>query len=407
MGPFVPDVITDELNLIVGFIVGIAFGFVLEQAGFSSSRKLTGLFYGTDFTVLRVFFSAGVTAMCGVALLSSLGMLDTRIIFINPTYLYAALVGGGIMGVGFVVGGFCPGTSFCGAAIGKIDAMFFVLGGVLGVFIFGEFYSKFEGIYTAQNLGDPTLPSLLGVSTGTVALAVTLVAVSAFIATGRIERIVNPDGPASAFPAKLHRIAAGVAIAIAALLAVTPDRQTRLFTQADDPTIQAQVNVTTMTADELAYRILDKDPRLELIDVRSAEEFTKTGLPGAVNLAPADMLGRSYHDLLGRTGKQKVFFAEDEAAGREAATLARLLGYDDVAVLEGGLAGFRKTILEAPEAPPEPEKPTVTLAVVNQTEVTARFRARASKEMATLIANRGKTAPTVKRVKKIVGGCGV
>ena len=62
MGPFVPDIITNELNLVVGFLIGIAFGFVLEQAGFSSSRKLTGLFYGTDFTVLRVFFSAGVTA---------------------------------------------------------------------------------------------------------------------------------------------------------------------------------------------------------------------------------------------------------------------------------------------------------------------------------------------------------
>jgi rhodanese-related sulfurtransferase len=407
MGPFVPDVITDELNLIVGFIVGIAFGFVLEQAGFSSSRKLTGLFYGTDFTVLRVFFSAGVTAMCGVALLSNLGLLDTQIIFINPTFLYAALVGGGIMGVGFVVGGFCPGTAFCGTAIGKIDAMFFVLGGVLGVFVFGEFYPTFEGIYTAKNFGDPTLPSLFGVSTGIVALGVTLVAVGAFIATGKIERIINPAGPASSFPYKLHRIAAGVAIAVAALLAVTPDRQTRLFAEADDPNIQAQANVATMTADELAYRILDNDPRLQLIDVRSAEEFTKTGLPGAVNMIPGDMLGRSYHDLLGRTGKQKVFFAEDEATGRKAATLARLLGYEDIAVLEGGLAGFRQTILEAPEAPAATEKPTLKLAVVDQTQVTARFRARASKEMASLISNRGKTAPAVKRVKKIVGGCGV
>ena len=68
MGPLVPDVITDELNLVVALLVGIGFGFILEQAGFSSSRKLTGFFYGTDFTVLRVFFTAGVTAMIGVLL---------------------------------------------------------------------------------------------------------------------------------------------------------------------------------------------------------------------------------------------------------------------------------------------------------------------------------------------------
>ena len=70
MGPFVPDIISDELNLVVALLLGIAFGAVLEQAGFSSSRKLAGVFYGYDFTVLRVFFTAGVTAMLGVILLA-------------------------------------------------------------------------------------------------------------------------------------------------------------------------------------------------------------------------------------------------------------------------------------------------------------------------------------------------
>ena len=54
MGPFVPDIISDQLNLVVALILGIGFGFVLEQAGFSSSRRLAGLFYGYDFTVLQV-----------------------------------------------------------------------------------------------------------------------------------------------------------------------------------------------------------------------------------------------------------------------------------------------------------------------------------------------------------------
>ncbi|PKL32870.1 MAG: sulfurtransferase, partial [Spirochaetae bacterium HGW-Spirochaetae-10] len=76
MGPFVPEFISNELNLIVAFVVGIAFGFVLEQAGFSSSRRLAGQFYGYDFTVLRVFFTAGVTAMTGVLILGWAGLLD-------------------------------------------------------------------------------------------------------------------------------------------------------------------------------------------------------------------------------------------------------------------------------------------------------------------------------------------
>ena len=154
MGPLVPDIITDELNLLVALLVGIAFGFILEQAGFSSSRKLTGLFYGTDFTVLRVFFTAGVTAMTGVLLLGNLGVLDTSISYINPTFVPSALLGGAVMGVGFVVGGYCPGTSFCGAAVGRIDAMLFVLGGLLGAWGFGEAFPHVQALYTAGSKGD-------------------------------------------------------------------------------------------------------------------------------------------------------------------------------------------------------------------------------------------------------------
>jgi hypothetical protein len=47
MGPLVPDIISNELNLVVALIIGVGFGYVLEQAWFSSSRKLTGLFDGT------------------------------------------------------------------------------------------------------------------------------------------------------------------------------------------------------------------------------------------------------------------------------------------------------------------------------------------------------------------------
>jgi hypothetical protein len=97
MGPFVPELISDQLNLIIALLIGIGFGFVLEQAGFSSSRKLAGVFYGYDFTVLRVFFTAAVTAMSGSLLLAYFGYLDLQSIYVNPTWLMPAIVGGVIM----------------------------------------------------------------------------------------------------------------------------------------------------------------------------------------------------------------------------------------------------------------------------------------------------------------------
>ena len=54
-----------ELGLVVAVLIGFGFGFVLERAGFGRANKLAGQFYGTDMTVLKVMFSAIVTAMLG------------------------------------------------------------------------------------------------------------------------------------------------------------------------------------------------------------------------------------------------------------------------------------------------------------------------------------------------------
>ena len=156
MGPLVPDIISNNLNFIVALVIGILFGAILEQAGFSTSKKLVGLFYGYDFTVLRVFFTAGLVAMIGVMGLEHYGLIDINLVYINPTFLWSAIIGGLIMGLGFVVGGFCPGTSVCAAAIGKIDAMIFIGGSLIGVLIFAEGYPLFEGLYKSANWGNPT-----------------------------------------------------------------------------------------------------------------------------------------------------------------------------------------------------------------------------------------------------------
>jgi hypothetical protein len=193
MGPLIAyDVITEGTNLLFAFLIGIGFGFVLESAGFSSSRKLVGIFYGYDTVVLKVFFTAGITGMLGLLFLSLFGWIDLDLIYINPTYLYSTLLGGIIMGIGFIVGGFCPGTSFCAASIGKIDAMVFILGIYLGVNLFNETYPLVEGFYKAKFMGAPKLSEFIGISDGLMALAFTLVAMLAFWLGEIIEKKKKP-----------------------------------------------------------------------------------------------------------------------------------------------------------------------------------------------------------------------
>jgi hypothetical protein len=130
--------------------------------------------------VLKVFFTAAITGMLGLLFLSLFGWLNLNLVYINPTYLYSAIAGGIIMGAGFILGGFCPGTGFCAATIGKIDAMFFIIGLFLGVLIFAEGYPLWEGFYKAKYLGIPTLSQVLGLKDGVVVLGIIIVAMGMF-----------------------------------------------------------------------------------------------------------------------------------------------------------------------------------------------------------------------------------
>ena len=181
MGPLsVNELISANTNLFLAFIIGIGFGFVLEQSGFSSSRKLAGFFYGYDTVVLKVFFTAAITAMLGLLFFSLFGWVDLNLVYVNPTYLTSAIIGGIIMGAGFIIGGYCPGTSFCGASIGKIDAFVFIGGLFLGVLIFGLGYNIWDGMYMAKFLGSPKISQTLGLSDGVFAFILIIVALGMF-----------------------------------------------------------------------------------------------------------------------------------------------------------------------------------------------------------------------------------
>lgn len=398
MGPFVPELISDQLNLVVALVLGIAFGVVLEQAGFSSSRRLAGVFYGYDFTVLRVFFAAAVTAMSGVLLLGYFGLLDTEAIFVNPTWLVPTIVGGIIMGIGFILGGYCPGTSVCAAAIGKIDAMFFILGGLLGVFAFGELFSLYGNFYESTSLGAIRVFDSLGMSQGLFAFFLIAIAIGAFAVTTLIEKRVNKaSAPSLEFNSRKH-FAAGVGVfALGVLFIVLPDRKTSLLTKVSDPEYVASHPVTMMDVDELAFRIADREPNIRIIDLRPADTTMSHSLPGADNIALRDLFGKEWMPLFSPRQVKKVLVGQDEAQERTAVLLLGELGYENLAVLQGGFDAFEKTILSTAPFVPTGSRWDADVKV---------FREKARGDILRLIAeNKNKGAKEPKKTKKVQGGC--
>lgn len=192
MGPLIPNgIIPDEWNSVIAIIIGFFFGFILESSGFSSSRKLAGVFYGYDFAVLKVFFTAALVAVIGILYMDYMGYVDMSRLYVHPTYLWGAIIGGAIMGVGFISAGFCPGTSLCAVALGKIDAIIYVLGIMIGVFIFSELYTIFEPLYTGSFMGNITLMDSFGVSPYWFVFIFTILAVIIFALSDMIRKRVK------------------------------------------------------------------------------------------------------------------------------------------------------------------------------------------------------------------------
>ncbi len=174
-------------SFIVAFITGIGFGFFLERAGFGSARKLAAQFYLTDLTVFKVMFTAVVTALLGLFWLSWVGFLDLSRVNLLPSYPLPQAVGGLIFGIGFVSGGYCPGTACVAASTGKQDGFVHILGMTTGILLFGEVFPYLSKFYESTPLGEVTLADAIGIPSNLVVFLIVLLAVLGFAAAEKIE----------------------------------------------------------------------------------------------------------------------------------------------------------------------------------------------------------------------------
>ena len=183
--------ISTEWNYVIALFIGMAFGYIMEASGFSSSRKLVGVFYGYDFAVIRVFITATLVASIGLLYMGYFGWIDYEVLFVHPTFVYSAAIGGIIMGFGFITGGFCPGTSLCAVAIGKLDGWVFTGALFIGILVYSWIFPLLEPWYNAGDMGHIKINEWLGVSEGWFVFGFSIVAVVIFYVTTIIRRRVK------------------------------------------------------------------------------------------------------------------------------------------------------------------------------------------------------------------------
>ena len=324
-------------------LVGIAFGMTLESAGFGNSKLLAAQFYFKDMRVFKVMFTAIIVAMTLVFLTSSMGILDYNLIWVPPTYLWPGIVGGLIMGVGFIVGGFCPGTSLVGLATGKLDAVMFVFGVLFGIYLFGETISEYAIFFESSYMGRFTLPELFNVSYGVVVISIVVVALGLFVLSEKVEAVVNKR-PQQKLPG-WSKPAAGALVALAAVVLVVgqpsnEDRWQKIAVENQAKLDQRQVQIAPA---ELLTYMNDSKIKVIPLDVRDEAYFNQFHLRGAVHVPLEGVQEKARELQFELANTIFVTISNDEAAATEAWKILKAESLPNIYVLEGGINAWLDT----------------------------------------------------------------
>jgi rhodanese-related sulfurtransferase len=315
--------------------IGFLFGFVLESSGFNHSPTLAAQFYFKDLRVFKVFFTAIVVAMLLIFGSSAIGLLDYNLIWVNPTYLWSGIVGGLIMGVGFILGGFCPGTSLVALATLKIDGIFFVLGGLFGVFAFSEVVDKITYFYNGSYYGRVTLMDIFNLPTGIIVILVVLMAIFMLWGGEKLEQKYGNKAPEP----KARYIGAGMLVAFAVVIAIigqptTNDRWDMV--KAEKRPLLDQ-RVYQISPPELLHTMHEHKLNLVMIDVREEADYNIFHLLDAEHIPLAD-ISDHIHDFIALPSNTVfVVMSNDETAATEAWKTMIAESVPNVYILDGGI----------------------------------------------------------------------
>jgi uncharacterized membrane protein YedE/YeeE len=343
--PLLPHgVFGEATGLALAVLIGLGFGFTLERGGFGSSRRLAAQFYLYDMTVFKVMFTAIVTAMVGLFGLARLGLLDLEAVWINPTFLWPQLAGGFLLGVGFIVSGYCPGTAIVASASGKVDGVLALVGVALGIFVYGAAYSPaVDAFQKSGSQGRLLLSEMVGVSPNWLALAVVAVAAAGFVGAEALEkRFMHRAEPGRVPRANSRARNAVMAALLLAGLAVALPRATG----SHSPLARAVSDEVTPL--DLARHLVEGTADWTVIDLRTGAEIAEGPMPRALAISPAELASPSGWEGRVPHGSFCVLVSR-EGGAKETPPVPE---GTRAAILRGGYAAWKAEVLTLPAPPP-------------------------------------------------------
>lgn len=351
---------------LVFLLIGAGFGAVLEMSGFGDSRKLAAQFYFKDMTVLKVMFTAIIVCMVMIFAATSLELMDFNQVFVLPTFLVPGIIGGIIMGVGFIIGGFCPGTSIVSMATFKIDGIIFAIGVAAGAMLFGETIPLLQGFHNSTYMGRFILPQLFGLETGTVVLLVVIMALIMFYWAEISEAYFGRKTPwmhISLWPSDRKKMIASAALVMAALFVIfsgQPDAAKKWEWIREKEEQNLTKRLVYIHPGELLEVMNDPMLYTRLLDVRSETDYNLFHLENARRIALEALSGAASLPFLQDLPPNMVIvvMSNNETAATTAFKMLRAEGIINIYILEGGVNNWLKYFPAEPETATPLEAPS-------------------------------------------------
>ncbi|HRZ87583.1 MAG TPA: rhodanese-like domain-containing protein [bacterium] len=355
---FGADALGTHAAFLVSLLIGVSFGVALERAGFGSSRKLSGIFYGTDMTVLKVMFTAVITAMLLILYSAAFGLIGFDSLYLMPTVYGAQAVAGILFGIGFVMGGWCPGTAAVGCASGKADAFLFLAGAAAGSILFNELYGVVKPLYSWGESGVQFVYASLGVTRVLFAFIFTAVAIGSFWMAEWVEKKISKTGYYLNSPflwafSIVFIAAAGGLLAAADAPAENREALREINAALTQPLMPGRTEQMIMEVmqegrdhiepEDLADRLMMGDRLLTLVDIRPKAEYDAFHIRGAVNIEPAGILQLLREK---KNAGMIVLYSNGMTHPAQVRDALHRQGYRNVYILTDGLDGFVERCLK-------------------------------------------------------------
>ncbi len=161
--------IAPPAKLLLALVAGLVFGFLLQKGGAAKFNILIGQLLLQDWTVAKIMLSAIIVGMLGIYPLHQAAKVNLHL---KPTKLGPNIIGGLIFGAGFALMGYCPGTAAAALGQGNWDALFGMVGLVVGSYVYaemsgwlkktGEKWGDFGKITLPDAIKVPRLPFAFG-----------------------------------------------------------------------------------------------------------------------------------------------------------------------------------------------------------------------------------------------------